>query len=280
MGARDRLKAIDWQLILLRGVETDAAKQQVADLYAERRQVQKVVLREQEVRMSRDKARELRKAYQAAFDKLAAKLTESQSDRYPVEFRQREGASIRQEMVRLEVAFNREMLLWHHSQKVEASVLRQQTPTLDAAGETRRLREQMEVDSLAKQYPSKVQAQNFLIPQARAALDGGNLDRAQVFFAAAKQSGYTDGALERDINITLDRVVPHRHQAIELEVMAADEVELARRDVAKALLVHEGVGTPAERIRASNTVQMVEYKRSQEAPILKEQHGIELPPAD
>lgn len=291
--ARERLRGIEWQRMGLRaqldgfgdhpaaeGGHRAALEQQMAELGIEHRRVQREVLREQEVRMSRDKAREHRKAFRRQFEALAQRYVESQSERFPPEYREQEGRKIKQEMVLAETRFNREMLLWHHGQRVEAARLRQQDPPLDAAGETRRLREQLESDALAKQYPSKVQAQNFLIPQARAALDGGNVERARVYFEAARLAGTTDGVLERDLNVMLDRVVPHRHQAIELEVMAADEMELARRDVASALLTHEGIGTQAERIRASNIVQMADYKREREAPVLKEQHGIELPPAD
>ena len=229
-------------------------------------------------RMSRDKARTLRKAFRDQYATIAAKYKESQSERYPAAYRQREGAAILKELSLLEATLSRDMLLWHYGQRVEAARLRQQDPPLDAAGETRRLREQLEVASLAEQYPTRAQARNFLLPQARVALSGGNVDRARVFFDAARRVQAYDGDLERDINATLDRVVPHRRQAVEIEVIAADELELARRDAAAAKVGHE-IGSPLEQIRASNIVQMADYKRQREAPILKEEHGIDLPPA-
>lgn len=268
MGARDRLRAIDWKLILLRDVESEAAKQQAADLYAERRQVQKEVLREQEVRMSRDRARAMRKTFREQYAAVAARYTESQSERYPIEYRQREGAAILKELNLLDATLSRDMLLWHYGQKVEAARLRASDPVGDPATETRRLREQMEANALAERYPTKIEAQNHLLPEAWRLLNAGNLDRAQMYAAAARKRGAEDGTFDREVNRLLDATVPHRRQAI----------ELSRRDAAAARLAHK-IGTPVELVRASNTVQMADYKRQREVPILKEEHGIDLPPA-
>ena len=276
MGTRDRLRAIDWKLILLRGVESEAAKHQAADLYAERRQVQKEVLREQEVRMSRDKARALRKAFREQYAAVAQRYEESQSERYPIEYRQREGAAILKELNLLDATLSRDMLLWHYGQKVEAARLRASDPVADPATETRHLREQLEADALADRYPTKIEARNHLLPEAWRLLNAGNIDRAQMYAAAARKRGAEDGTFDRDVNRLLDATVPHRRQAVEIEVMAADEIELSRRDAAAARLAHK-IGTPVELVRASNTVQMADYKRQREAPILKEELGIELP---
>lgn len=82
--------------------------------------------------------------------------------------------------------------------------------------------------------------------------------------------------MEKGIEDAPDLIVPHRLQAVDIAVAAQDEFELSRRDVAAARLHHQ-IGTPQELVRASNTVQMEDYRRKQEAPILKEQLGIELP---
>jgi hypothetical protein len=72
--------------------------------------------------------------------------------------------------------------------------------------------------------------------------------------------------------------VPHRRQAVEIEVMAQDELELSRRDIAASRVAHK-IGTPVEQIRASNHMKMADYQRQREAPVLAQELGIELPSA-
>jgi hypothetical protein len=228
--------------------------------------------------MSREKARELRKAFRHNVAMLAGRYQESQSDQYPVEYRQREGAAILKELNGLEAGLSRELLLWNYAQRAEASRLRSSDPVGDAATETRRLREQMEASSLAEQYPSAVQARNILLPEARRLIETGNLERAQVYLNAAKKHGVMDGSSEREINRILDRTVPHRYKAVAIEVAAVDELELARRDIAEARVTHK-LGTPVEQVRASTAMKMADFKRQQEAVVLEQQHGITLPPA-
>jgi hypothetical protein len=184
--------------------------------------------------------------------------------------------TILKELNLLEASHSRDMLLWHHGQRVEAARLRASDPVADPAIETRRLREQMEADALAERYTTRIEAQNHLLPEAWRLLNAGNIDRAQMYAAAARKRGAEDGTFDREVNRLLDATVPHRRQAVEVEVTAADELELSRRDVAAQRLAH-GIGTPVELVRASNAVKMHDYKRQQEAPVLKEQLGIELP---
>jgi hypothetical protein len=288
---RDRLQAIDHELLLL-ALERDGAwgtspasperreaiQQEIGALKARRRPIAQSVKQEQEVKVNRDKARALRKTFREQFAAIAARYAESQSDRYPIEYRQREGASILKELAALETSHSREMLLWHHGQRTEAARLRASDPVGDSATETRRLREQMEANALADQYPSRAQARNILLPEAWRLLGAGNLDGAQKYLAAARKVGAEDGNLDREINRLLDVSVPHRRQAVEIEVMAQDELELSRRDIAASRVAHK-IGTPVEQIRASNVMKMADYQRQREAPILAQELGIELPSA-
>lgn len=288
---RDRLQAIDHQLLLL-SLERDGAwgtppasperreaiQHEIGVLRARRRPIAQSVKQEQEVKVSRDKARALRKTFREQYAAVAARYKESQSDRYPIEYRQREGAAILKELAALETGHSRDMLLWHHGQRTEAARLRASDPVGDSATETRRLREQMEANTLAEQYPSKAQGRNILLPEAWRLLGAGNLDGAQKYLAAARKVGAEDGNLDREINRLLDASVPHRRQAVEIEVLAQDEMELSRRDIAASRLAHR-IGTPIELVRASNTVQMADYKRQREAPVLAQELGIELPSA-
>jgi vacuolar-type H+-ATPase subunit H len=287
--ARERLQSIDSELLMLQ-LERDGAwgtppasperreaiQKQISVLQARRQPIVQAVKQEQEVKVSRDKARTLRKEFREKFAAIAQRYTESQLDKYPIEFRQREGAAILKELDALDAALSRGMLLWHYGQKVEAARLRATDPIGDAAAETRRLRERMEADALAEQYPSRAQARNLLLPEAERLMNAGNLDAAQVYLAAARKVGGDTSRLDLAVNRLLDRTVPHRRQAVEIEVMAADEMELARRDAAAQRLAYK-VGSPTDLVRASNTVQMADYKRRQEAPILKQELGIELP---
>ena len=134
----------------------------------------------------------------------------------------------------------------------------------------------MEANALAERCPTKIEAQNHLLPEAWRLLNAGNIDRAEMYAAAARKRGAEDGTFDREVNRLLDSTLPHRRQAVEVEVMAADELELSRRDVAAQRLAHK-IGTPVELVRASNTVKLADYKRQQEAPVLKQELGIELP---
>ncbi len=189
------------------------------------------------------------------------------------------GSAIIHELRLLEAQFNNDLLVWGHGQRVEAARLRQVEPALDAAGETRKLREALQVDQLARLYPTKTQASNFLLPIARDALAAGNLAKAQVHFAAAQQVGAYDGELERGLNAARDLADPNRRKASEIEVATADELELGRRDIAAQRLLHS-IGTAQDLVRASTTVKMADFKREREAEILLRESGIELGAAD
>ncbi len=227
--------------------------------------------------MTRDRARALRKDFRARSATIAQQYHASQLDQYPPEYRAREGERILREYRFAEATLASEMQKWNYAQQVEAARLRHLEPMGDTATETRRLRERMEIAELTEQYrDNKVQASNTLIPQAREYLANGNLDRARVLFEAAKNVGAHDGSLEAAIERALDASVPHRRKAVEIAVAAQDEFELSRRDIAAARLAHR-IGTQQELVRAGTAVQMADYKRRQEAPVLAREFGIELP---
>jgi hypothetical protein len=60
----------------------------------------------------------------------------------------------------------------------------------------------------------RVQAPNRLLPEGRAALAAGNVDRATVILNAGKRIGLEDARLEHAIKTTLDQTRPHRKQAL------------------------------------------------------------------
>lgn len=228
--------------------------------------------------MSRDKARAIRRTFTQQFQALADRLRESQSDRYPEAYRREQAAAILKEMTLLETTLSHDLTLWRHGQQVEAARLRAADPVLTPEQETRRLREQMEARDLAEQNPSRAQGQNILLPEAWRLLNGGNLDRAQVYADAAKRVGALDGNLSREIDRLRNATVPALKQAREIEVMAADEIELARRDVA-ALRLSNKVGSDTDQVRASTALKMADFKRAREAVVLKQEEGIDLPTA-
>lgn len=284
-GERQRLAAIRLleaeAVVLARlGVTTNEAQRawletQAADL----RRYANEEMKEAESGMSRDRARDLRKAFREKFQKVAACYQEAQSDKYPEDFRRRETETALREMRMLEAQFQNDVIVWPHGQQVEAARLRHAEPTLDAAGEMRRLRETMEVEALTKRFPSKVQMQNFALPIARQALAAGNVGKARVHNEAAQRLGAFDGSIERGINSALDRDEPNRRKAIEIEVEAADELELSRRAIAEARVLHK-INSPQEQAAASTAVKMADFKRQQEAVVLREESGIELSSTD
>lgn len=233
---------------------------------------------EQKEPTMRTKAKDLRKEFRAKFAFLAGEYQESQDEKYFVEFREKEGDRVLKAMSLLEATLQVAIVQWSHGQRVEAAMLRHVDPVGNPAEETRRLREVLEVDQLAAANPSRQQAMNTLIPQARDYLANGQVDRAQVFLKAAVKAGAYDGTLERDLNTALDRVVPNRRRAVEIEVAAADEVDLALRDVASQRVLHK-VGDQQEQVRASTALKMAAYKREREAAILLAESNIDLGPA-
>jgi len=228
--------------------------------------------------MSRAQARAIRRKFRDDFQRLAMEYAAAQDERYPREYREQEQSRVLKEVNRLEALLTHRMLVWNRERRAEADRVRHADPVGDAATETRRLREQMEIGNLAEQFPSAVQGRNILLPEAWKFLNAGNVERAQVYVQAARKVGAQDGTIDREINRLLDATVPHRRKAVEIEVAAADEVELARRDVAEMRLLHK-VGSDTELVRASTAVKMHDYKRAREADILQREHGIELPTA-
>lgn len=226
--------------------------------------------------MSRDTARAIRKEFRSKVDRLAQQFHASQSEQYPAEYRAREGERILKEISFAEASLATEMQKWNYAQQVEAARLRHLDPVGSPAEESRRLSERMDMLALAERYPAPAQARNILIPQAREFLANGNISKASVYFEAARKVGVYDGTVEKAIEDALDRTVPHRRQAIEIAVAAQDEFELSRRDVAAARLTHK-IGTQQELVRASTAVQMADFKRQREAPVLAKELGIELP---
>lgn len=226
--------------------------------------------------MTRERARALRKEFRSKAGSLAQQYHASQSGQYPPEYRAREGERILKEIRFAEASLATEMQKWNYAQQVEAARLRHLDPVGTPAEESRRLSERMDMLALAEQYPAPAQARNILLPQAREFLAHGNVSKARVYFEAARKVGGTDGTVEKAIEDALDLTVPHRRKAVEIAVAAQDEFELSRRDVAAARLNHQ-IGTPQELVRASNSVQMADYKRQREAPVLARELGIELP---
>jgi hypothetical protein len=219
--------------------------------------------RAMEVLRMTTKAKELRETFRKRFRDLANEYHETQSDRYPQEFRDREGARVKQAMRHLEAQFQNDLILWQHSQRVEVAKLRASDPPADTATEMRRLREQIEVSALVEQYPSAVQGRNILLPEAWRLLSGGNAERAQVYVAAAQRVGAHDGRAEQEINRLLDATVPHRKKAVELDLSISREVELARIDLAEAK-VEGRVGTPQELSSASTAAKVAAYQLRRE----------------
>jgi len=256
---------------------TDEERKALTAQAAEFRRTAAEQMKGAEHKTMRDRAKALRKAFREKFAMLAGEYAESQSEKYPTEYREKEGTRLLRAMSMAEAELSVAIQQWHFGQKVEAARLRHLTPTGDVASETRRLREQQEVDQLAAQFPTRTQARSTLIPLAKEYLAAGNVDRASVYFHAAQKVGSYDGTLERDIEAALDLSVPHRRSAVEIEVAAQDEFELSRKDIAEQKVLHK-VGDLQEQARQSTIAKMAQWKRQREAAFLLSESGIELPP--
>lgn len=210
--------------------------------------------------MTRDKARELRQAFEKKYATLARELNTSQDEKFPKEYRDREKERLTQQLAMVESQYRRQMLIWGHAERTRAAVLRNSDPVQDAATETRRLRQQMEINALAEQFKGRTLARNYLLPEARRFIELGLWDKAGVYLEAAIKNGAHDGRAVKELNAIKDEQIPERKRAIAIEQAVAEETRDMFLSI-DTLKVDNKIGSRQEQVRASTGRKLREWQK-------------------
>lgn len=220
-----------------------------------------------EVENMRDKAKAIREQMRKQLAEVARRLDEVRAEddeQFPVEFQVKRSAQrgeLRREWKRIESAAQADMNAWAQEAQRSAQALYHTEPVVDAAAESRRVSEQMEIAALATPYIGQpTMVRNKLLPEARRYIALGVLDKARIHIEAARRAGVEDGRLDHALAAALDETVPHRKQAREHMRSVADEQDLFANDMYSTRLAHR-FGTPSEQVQASTMTKMIEYRR-------------------
>lgn len=152
---------------------------------------------------------------------------------------------------------------WVESNWALAQTLYDSDPIGDAATESRRVADELQIVNLAAPLIGSPQAaRNRLLPEARRLLASNTPDRARVYIEAARRAGVEDGRLDRALIDAFDRTVPHRKQAKEQMDEIVLQRDLMRNDVYSERLINK-VGTTAERAAISANLKMRTFMQEQ-----------------
>ncbi len=221
--------------------------------------------------MTAQVAKQTRAAMRKELKGIALRLNairEQDDDKFPVHHqaeRQRErGALIRQWML-IESRYQGEMAAWHETQRNTAARKRAEDPILDAARESRRVSENLEIAGLAQPLigAGRTQIKRTLHDEAKRFLALDMPDRARIYLEAAKRAGYEDPALTAAYEDTLDRTVPARREARAIETAAQDQMDLFDNDRYAMRIVHN-VG---DQVRANTAAKLLAWRRGEAMPV-------------
>jgi hypothetical protein len=189
-------------------------------------------------------------------------------EKFPAEHqvtRQRERAALVREWTQVESQYAAEMAAWHETQRNTAARKRSEDPILDAAHESRRVSENLEIAGLAQPLigAGRTQIKRSLHDEAKRFLALDMPDKARIYLEAAKRAGYEDPTLAQAYEDALDRTVPARREARAIETAAQDQMDLFDNDRYSMRLVH-GVG---DQVRASTAAKMLAARRGEPVPV-------------
>jgi hypothetical protein len=215
-------------------------------------------------------AREIRAKMRKRLAGVAMRLAEVQAkddERFPPEYqlkRQLMRAELVREWQSIEGQGVAEMESWSGQAIAEAQRIYHSDPLGDAAAESRRVSENLEIAALAAPLigQGRTMISNSLLPEARRFLALNLPDKARIYLEAAKRAGVTDSRLDQALSDTYDRTVPHRKRARAL----MDEQQLQRdlfdNDRVSLRLAHS-VG---DQVRASTEAKLLAARRGQDVP--------------
>jgi hypothetical protein len=249
-----------------------------ADADALRQRADRLVDEAKEDTMTQS-AKQIRAAMRKRLRDLAMQLANVQEKddvQYPVEFqreRQQQRALLIREWTTIEGQFYGEMQQWVADQAREAERLRYSDPLGDAAQESRRVSENLEIARLAEPHigAGRTQVTNHLLNEARRFLSLDLPDRARLYVEAARRAGVDDPSLSAALEDAYDRTVPHRRQARAIEQSAREQQDLFDNDRYSLRLVHK-VGN---QVQASTASKLLAARRGESTPagMLDAAHG-------
>jgi len=224
--------------------------------------------------MTPDQAKQIRARMRKRFATISqsmALVREADDERFPAEFQAKRGierdALVREwRMVESQEAeaFN----VWAVEGLREAERLRNSIPVGDAAHESRRVADNLEIARLAEpligQGPTAVR--NHLLSQARRFLSLDLPDRAHVYLEAAKRAGVEDPTLSQALEDAYDRTVPERRQAKAIVQVVQDQRDLFNLDRYAARITHR-IGSREELSLASTGIKMEASRRGIPMPV-------------
>lgn len=216
-------------------------------------------------------AKQTRATMRKRLAQLAMQLNavrESDDAKFPIphqQERQRERGNLIREWTRVESQYAAEMGAWHQTQVNTAARKRAEDPILDAARESRRVSENLEIAGLAQPLigAGRTQIKRSLHDEAKRFLALDMPDRARVYLEASKRAGYEDPTLTQAYEDALDRTVPARREARAIETAAQDQIDLFDNDRYALRIVH-GVG---DQVRANTGAKLLAWRRGEAMPV-------------
>ncbi len=214
-----------------------------------------------------DEAKKIRERMRKQLAEVAQRMSavrEADDEQFPAEFQAKRSAqrdALRQEWKSIENRAAADMQQWAADASRTAQALYETEPIGDAAQESRRVAENLEIAALATPFiGNQTMARNRLLPEVRRYIALGVLDKARVHLEAARRAGVEDGRLDQALTIALDQTIPNRKEARSQMSVIQDEGDLFKNDMYSARLVHR-VGTNRELVGASTMTKMIEYRR-------------------
>lgn len=157
-----------------------------------------------------------------------------------------------------------ELRQWAETARAEATALYESEPIGDAAAESRRVANELEIARIAAPLigQSGTLIKNRLLGEARRYLALNMPDKARIQLEAARRAGVEDGRLDQALSEAYDRTVPTRKQGREQLQAIQDEQDLYDVDRYNLRIAHN-VG---DAVRNSNAAKLLAYQRGQGTP--------------
>lgn len=216
-------------------------------------------------------AKQIREAAKKRLNAIAQQLAlipASEDQKYPEDHRETrrdQRAKLEQSWRTIEQQSHAELAAWADGERATAQALYASQPVGTPQEESRRVADLLEAQGLAQRFSGQPRAMivNHLVDGAKQFLASGNIARARVYSEAAKQLGVDDGALDRDLNEALDKVVPTRRQGREQLAAIEVETEGLDRDLVSAR-IQNGVG---DQIANSNSMKILLARAGEQVPV-------------
>lgn len=217
----------------------------------------------------------MRKRLAAVAMKLAM-IKADEDEKYPEEHRrtrEKQRSELFREWNTIESQGIAELREWQKQANEEAQRIYHSDPIGDAASESRRVSENLEIARLAEPLigSGRTMIDNHLLTEARRFLALDLPDKARLYVEAARRAGHDDSTIRNAVEAAYDRSIPHRKRARDLMNEAEVQSDLIENDRFSLRLVH-GVG---DQVQASTAAKLLAARRGESTPagLLGSSHG-------